>query len=189
MLLKDLKAEYTASLEGTPFANPRYRIEKSNGETQKITIGNSYHLCGLEEQYSSTGLDTLVQKLYNLSSTEKINDVALQVHESIMRKFKEIGSAIWPPAVRDLEQQDDVLPKDLEKFLLTFVAGDVTGPVNAKISRLVLSLGQDLCRVATRGHWKLTKRIFLCMTLRHMFRSSEIITLISRMGHRENYSF
>lgn len=27
MLLKDLKVEYTVALEGTPFANPRYRIE------------------------------------------------------------------------------------------------------------------------------------------------------------------
>lgn len=26
MLLKDLKVEYTAALEGTPFASPRYRI-------------------------------------------------------------------------------------------------------------------------------------------------------------------
>lgn len=138
---------------------------------------------------SSIGLDTLAQKLYKLSSTEKISDVALQLYENIMKKFKESGSAIWPPSARDLEQQDDVLPKDLEKFLFTLITGDVTGPVNAKISRLVMSLGQDLCRAATRSQWKLPKDILLCMTLRHMFRSSKLITLISRMGHCENYSF
>lgn len=58
-----------------------------------------------------------------------------------MRKFKESGSAIWPPIAKGLEQQDDVLPKDLEKFLFTLITGDVTGHVNVKITRLVLSLG------------------------------------------------
>ena len=45
------------------------------------------------------------------------------------------------------------------------------------------------CRSVTNGIWKLPKHILLCMTLRHMFRSAELITLISRPGHSENYSY
>ena len=138
---------------------------------------------------SSSRLDTFAQKLYELSSTEKINDAALQLHANIIQKFKESGSTVWPPTAKDLEHQDDVLPRDLEKFIFTLITGDVTSPLTAKNSRLVQSLGQDLCRAATRGQWKLPKHILLCMTLRHMFRSSELIMLISRLGHCENYSF
>ena len=60
---------------------------------------------------------------------------------------------------------------------------------SSRIQRLVLSLGQDLCRAVTRGQWMLPKHVLLCMTLRHMFRRSELITLINKFGHCENYSF
>lgn len=49
---------------------------------------------------SSIGVENLAQKLFKLSSTEKISDVALQLYENIMRKFKETGAAIWPPTAR-----------------------------------------------------------------------------------------
>ena len=58
-----------------------------------------------------------------------------------------------------------------------------------KVNHLVLSLGQDLCRVFTNGQLKLPKHILLCITLLHMFRSAELITLISRLGHSENYLY
>ena len=56
--------------------------------------------------------------------------------------------------------------------------------------RLIGSSGQDICRAATRGHdqWKLPKHIFLCMTLRHLFRSKELTVLMNRFGHCESYS-
>ena len=55
--------------------------------------------------------------------------------------------------------------------------------------RLIGSIGQDLCRAATRGQWKLPKHIFLCMILRHLLRSKELTTPINRFGHCESYSF
>ena len=58
-----------------------------------------------------------------------------------------------------------------------------------KTERLVSSIGQDLCRVATGDHWKLPKHILVCMTLRHLFRSSQVNTLMNRLGHAETYSF
>ena len=69
--------------------------------------------------------------------------------------------------------------------------GDTKADVkkDAKLNRLVLSIGQDICRAATKGKWALPKHILLCMTLRHMFRSKELITLLNRFGHSENYYF
>ena len=196
MLLKDLKVEYTTALDGTPYANPKYRIENLIAKITKhygnqlsfVQLGGTkYHSSVVYA--SSTRLDTFAQNLYQLSNTDKISDVALKLHDIIMRKFKDSVSTIWPPTARDLEQQDDVLPRDLEKFISALITGNVTGPVSAKNNRLVQSLGQDLCRAATRGQWKLPKHILLSMTLRHMFRSCELITLISRMGHCASYSY
>ena len=53
---------------------------------------------------------------------------------------------------------------------------------------LIGSIGQDICRAATRGQWKLPKHIFLCMTLHHLFRSKELTTLMNRFGHCESFS-
>jgi hypothetical protein len=78
-----------------------------------------------------------------------------------------------------------VIPEQLEKLLRALFMN-----VNStKVDRLVCSLGQDLCRTVTNGHWKLPKHIILGMSLRHLFRSAELIKLMNRLGHCENYSF
>ena len=104
MLLKDLKVEYTAALEGTPFANPRYRLENLMAKIMKrygkqlsfLQLGGTKFNSSVVYA-SSSRLDTFAQKLYELSSTEKINDAALQLHANIIQKFKESGSTVWPP--------------------------------------------------------------------------------------------
>ena len=52
-----------------------------------------------------------------------------------------------------------------------------------------LSIGQDICRAATCGEWKLPKHILLSMTLRHLYRSEQLVTILNRMGHCENYFY
>ena len=79
-----------------------------------------------------------------------------------------------------------VLPEDLEKLLRVLLTGGNNVNVSNRTNRLVESIGQDLCRAVTNGEWKLPKHILLCVTLRRMFRSAE---LINRFGHSENYSF
>ena len=49
--------------------------------------------------------------------------------------------------------------------------------------------GQDICRAATRGEWKLPKHVLVCMTLHHLLRSAQLNTLMNRLGHAESYSF
>ena len=95
----------------------------------------------------------------------------------------------WPHTARELEDQDDILPPDLKKILTTLITGHESDSNTAKVNPLVLSLGQDLCRPVTNGIWTLPKHILLCMTLRLMFRSAELITLISRLDHSANYSY
>ena len=83
---------------------------------------------------------------------------------------------------------NNVLPVELESFLMQVLGGKVRHPT-LKLSRLVSSIGQDICRAVTNAEWKLPKHVSLSMTLCHMFRSKELITLINRFGHSESHSF
>ena len=41
----------------------------------------------------------------------------------------------------------------------------------------------------TKGEWKLPKHILLCTTIRHLYRSRQLTTILSRLGHCETYDF
>lgn len=52
-----------------------------------------------------------------------------------------------------------------------------------------LSIGEDLCRAVTNGQWKLSKHMFLCTTVRHLYRSKQLTMILNRLGHCESYDF
>ena len=195
--LSDLLETYVTRLETTPYANPKYRSDNLKAKLVKCYDENlSFVQLGSQGKYqsslvykSSIDISSLVRLTYELSSADRISKMALQLYESIIDKFKTTEAYRWPPTARDLEDQDGILPPDLQKFITILITGQESASNSMKVTRLVSSLGQDLCRSATNGLWKLPKHILLCMTLRHMFRSAELITLISRLGHSENYSY
>ena len=76
----------------------------------------------------------------------------------------------------------------LGTFLKCVLAGN-EDVQSVRIERIVSSIGQDICRAATHGKWKLPKHIIVGMALHHLFRSAELITLMNKLGHVENYSF
>ena len=53
----------------------------------------------------------------------------------------------------------------------------------------IYSIGQDICRAASQGRWKLSKHVLICVTLRHLYRSKQLTTILNRLGHCESYSF
>ena len=72
-------------------------------------------------------------------------------------------------------------------FLHNVICGQNSVQPSGRTNRLVSSIGQDICRAATRGRWKLPMHIVVCMTL--IFRSAKLSTLINKLGHTESYSF
>ncbi|KXJ15418.1 hypothetical protein AC249_AIPGENE10219 [Exaiptasia diaphana] len=54
---------------------------------------------------------------------------------------------------------------------------------------LILIAQMDICRGVTNGQWKLPKHILLCTTLRHLYRSKQLTTIIKRLCHCETYNF
>ena len=82
----------------------------------------------------------------------------------------------------------NIVPDELD-FLLKMIICGSNRMSSKRVERLSNSLGQDICRAATNGEWKLPKHLLVCMSLRHLFRSKELITLMNRPGHCENHSF
>ena len=41
----------------------------------------------------------------------------------------------------------------------------------------------------TKGQWVLPEHILICITVRHLFRSRELTTMLNRLGHSETYRF
>ena len=69
------------------------------------------------------------------------------------------------------------------------MAGKEYTETSEKTKRLVFSIGQDLCRVVSDGERKLPKHMLLCVTVRHLFRSKQLTTILNRLGHSETYNF
>ena len=85
---------------------------------------------------------------YKLASVDKISDIALILRSAIQRGFQEPNALRWPPNPDDLSTVD--IHQELSKFLNSVIARELNVSSD-KVHRLVLSIGQDLCRCVTGG--------------------------------------
>ena len=106
-----------------------------------------------------------------------IKDVGLFLRKSILNAFSDSQELQWPPLPSKFQNAGDYISEDLKKLLGFVMFGLNMASAYQSEIRLIGSIGQDICRAATRGQWKLPKHTFLCMTLRHLFRSKELATL------------
>ena len=81
------------------------------------------------------------------------------------------------------------LPPELTSFLEYVISGTNTAECSDHVKRIILSIGQDICRGVTNGEWKLPKHILLASTIRHLYRGKKLVTIINRLGHCESYNF
>ena len=149
-------------MEKTNFPNPEYRAEKLKSKIEKYKDYQGIICFTHSENNELTGK---LQSCLIYNRTIKLDCAVTHTFQS---------------------GQSDMI-KDVGLFLRQ----SISNMASARQSEIRLSdsIGQDLCRAATRGQWKLPKHIFLCMTLRHLLRSKELTTLINRFGHCESYSF
>jgi len=196
--LRDLRRLYIAHLEETDFPNPEYRSSKLKDKLQNhLKYSSTLSYCQMKEagpQYhgyivysSGMSIDEAIRKAFELGSSDIMKESGNHLHDVIHQSFKESKDLTWPPNALELEQNSKI-PPELETFLSHVIAKQSV-PTTPKNQRLILSIGQDLCRAATAGEWKLGKHLLLSMTLRHLYRSEQLVTLLNRMGHCENYSF
>ena len=129
-----------------------------------------------------------IQSTHELHSVDIISDVALFLCRIISSAFEESKATPWPSTAEAIACIDDQISTELEKFLNHLLSGNPSRP-SQRVTRLVISLGQDICRAATNGKWKMAKHILVWMTLRHRLRSAQLFTFMNRLVHSESYSF
>jgi len=130
-------------------------------------------------------VEKAVKASYLHGCRDKIKEVAGILQEDVFKGYQACDELQWPPVVESLVSYPVVIPMKLDQFLRALFSTVNT----TEIDSLVNSLGQDLCCTLTNGHWKLPKHIILGMSLRHLFRSADLVKLMNRLGHCENYSF
>ncbi|KAL5022875.1 hypothetical protein ScPMuIL_002030 [Solemya velum] len=139
---------------------------------------------------SDADISNAIRKAYELGSRDMIEETGAHLNQEIWTAFETSDELTWPPTAQTLLRNVNVLPPSLEKFLTCLLSGNRTRPENSRLQRIVSSIGQDICRAATNGEWKLPKHVLICLTLHHMFRSKQLIAISTGLlGHCENYPF
>ena len=136
----------------------------------------------------SIGVETAVSNAYELGSKDNVKDVAEFLRDVIWKAYKNADDLPWPPKSDDLDLSSESLPAPLQRFMRIMLTGQDKTP-SERAERILSSIGQDLCRAVTNGQWKLSKHVLLCVSLRHLFRSAQLVTILNRLGHCENTSF
>ena len=140
---------------------------------------------------SELSISKAVAASYVAASEDKLKDTAAFLREVILNAFKNSKEMHWPPSVDDIEKMaTEKLPEELERFLnLVFSGNEPITEKCERTKRFIYSIGQDVCRAVSQGRWKLSKHILVCVTIRHLYRSKLLITILNRLCHCESYSF
>ena len=198
MQLSSLRLIYVDKLEENEYANSEYRSEKLMHRLQnhdisftKVSPDNKGCVSFILIYDNTTTVADAVICAYRLGSIDKLADVALLMRGLIQRAYQESEELSWPPTADDMKiKSDQLLPKELIWFLNIVMDGkpEVVDKCE-KTRRLVLSIGQDLCRAVTDGQWKLPNHVLICSTIRHMYRSKKLTIILNKLGHCESYDF
>ena len=170
--LKYFRDCYVEELEKTEFPNREYRKEKLKAKIEKHTVysekiniiclSNNSKLKSYLVYNKDTTVEQAVNTAYSLGIKDTHEEVAMDLRTTIFDAFKTSRKLPWPPSVDDLSDSSEILPEKVQRFLLTVIGGNEMNP-SLKLSRLVSSIGQDICRAVTNAKWKLPKHILLTM--------------------------
>ena len=194
-----LRDRYINQLEEENYPNPNFRseklmkkIEKDESTSHLISFSKvSWQGCVTFWLVFSSELSKAVAASYLAASEDKLKDTAGFLREVILNAFKNSQEVPWPPSVEDIEKMaTEKLPEELERFLnLVFSGKEPSMEICERTKRFIYSIGQDVCRAVSQGRWKLSKHILVCVTIRHLFRSKQLTTILNPLCHCESYSF
>ena len=199
--LNDLHAEFLKSLTARGIENSGYRSDKMRARLERDqeichNIKFSYvKLSGCIGIYlvssANMTVDEAIISSYLAGTRDTLKDAAATLRAVIKKAYDKSTKLQWPPTAEELGNvTEEQLPEELLKFLnLVFSGKEPSSEKCEKTRRLVLSIGQDVCRAVTDGEWKHPKHILLCLTIRHLFRSRILTQIFNRLGHCESYSY
>ena len=118
---------------------------------------------------------------YKFGSNNSMSSVAATLRTCIKNSFSKYDKVPWPPTAEYLKNIEGIIPEELERFLKIIISGKDTESV--RVNRLALSIGQDVCRAATNGHWPLPKHsneTQICI-VHHIGNSNQNFTLLKNL--------
>ena len=193
---------YRDNLRGTAFENDHYRAEKLIKRIKKNdTLSKKISFCFPHKDHkryetclvysNDMKMEDAVRASFELGMalSDKVKETAIEIRGHILEAFKKHSeSSHWPPNPETLSNYEHLIPDTLKTFMKILISGS-THSKSDKMSRLMFSISQDICRAATQGKWNLPKHILLGMALRHLFRSAEVTVILNRFGHIPDYCF
>ena len=180
---------YTESLSKTDFTNNNYRPENLKAKIENCSkYRNSISFAKLREFESSLvynkkiPAEKLICESFQRGTNKQLKNVGQIIKTQIKSYFEETQrTPIRPITSESLGHVD--LPPNLSELLSYIIFNEgYEHDITSKKSRPISSIGQDICRAATRGKWKLPKHVGLGMTVRHLFRSKELMTVLTDSG-------
>ena len=120
---------------------------------------------------------------YLLASKDHLKDTAKSLRDSILQAFRKSKEMTWPLTLEDVKKLvSQPLSEELQRFLsLEFSGKEPEMVQDDRTKRFIYSIGQDVCRAVSQGRWKLAKHILICMTIRHLYRSKQLPTILNRL--------
>ena len=151
--LQYLCSLYVQELNKIGFPNPNYRGKNLKDRLCKHDIADMIDFakvkvgeqgCILHSVIYNRSMSVMdaVAQAYKLGCTDKCEDVALFLRNTIKQAFSERSELPWPPAAEDLSCED-VLPPDLMKFIRCVISGE-EDEKSERSKCLTSSIGQVL---------------------------------------------
>ena len=195
-----LRETYIRVLERENQPNEYFRADKLKKRLEKDEVSSRLEFAKVElygcvafwwVYFSKLPVAKAATATYLLATKDHLNEAAKYLRESILAAYKKSEELPWPPMVEDIKKlADEPLPEELERFLHLVFSGNEPDMVHEeRTRRFVFSIGQDICRAVSKGRWKLAKHILICTTIRHLYRSKQLTTILNRLCHCESYSF
>ena len=202
------------TLDSYPTQRLKLRLKKHFGDI--IVFHQPYDRTKFELLFSSAiSLQDVINSAYkcNAAATERVSCERPSVEmvdcdrvKLLYRAAKLIkseitdcrGISIRPPSVVDLSQTKakSLIPDSLYWLLRWIIAkpekeddDDFSSPEcsNSSDERRILVVAQDIVHSATHARVNIPKHVALGIKIRHMTRSKQLITKLSRMGHCSSY--
>ena len=149
-----------------------------------------FQLIPMPENTNCSKIPTVAAS-YLLASKDHLKDTTKYIRDSIRSAFRKSKEMTWPLTLEDVKKlASEPLPEELQRFLSLVFSGIEPEMVqDDRTKRFIYSIGQDGCHAISQGWWKLAKHILICITIRHLYRSKQLTTILNRLCHCESYSF
>ena len=87
-----------------------------------------------------------------------IKEIGSFLRQSILNAFNSSQALPWPLLPSNFQNNDSVVPEDLKKILGFVMFGSNMSNAHQFEICAINSIGQDICRAATWGQWKLHEK-------------------------------